>query len=124
MFNLGFGEIAVILVILLIFVGPTRLPTLMKTTGKAMRTLRQASRDIQTSVGLDEMMREDILKPAPPKRVTAPRPAPGTQAQAEPETKPAALAQGAPDSGERTPAAPAVTTTTGSTDGPPTGGTA
>ncbi len=71
MFNLGFGELAVILVILLIVVGPARLPTLMKSTGKALRTLRDASRDIRTSVGFDEMMREDLLKPAPPRRVPA-----------------------------------------------------
>lgn len=80
MFNLGFGELAVILVILLLVVGPNRLPTLMKSTGKAMRTLRQASRDIQSSVGLDEMLREDALKPPPPR--SAPAPAVGTQPRA------------------------------------------
>lgn len=114
MFNLGFGEIAVILVILLIVVGPSRLPTVMKSTGKAMRTLRQASRDIQTSVGLDEMMREDLLRPTPPKRM-APQPqAPGTA----PRVPAAAEARAA------APAEPSVATPPADTDGPTRGGTA
>ena len=73
MFNLGFGEILVICVVLIIVVGPERLPSLMKTVGKAVRTMRQASRDLQTSVGLDEIMREDIMQPLP--RPLAPPPA-------------------------------------------------
>lgn len=114
MFNLGFGEIAVILVILLIVVGPTRLPTLMKSTGKAMRTLRQASRDIQSSVGLDEMMREDILRPTPPKRIPPQPPAPGSQARPAAATDPRAAA----------PAEPTTAAAPSETDGTTRGGTA
>lgn len=68
MFNLGFGEILVICVILIVVVGPERLPTLMKNVGKGMRTVREATREIRTTIGIDEMMREDVLQPAPPKR--------------------------------------------------------
>jgi sec-independent protein translocase protein TatB len=73
MFNIGFGELAVICIVLIIAVGPERLPSMMKTLGKTLRTLRQASRDIRASTGIDEMMREDFdlyapIKPNPPRR--------------------------------------------------------
>lgn len=80
MFNIGFGELAVICIVLIIAVGPERLPSMMKTLGKTLRTLRQASRDIRASTGIDELMREDFdlyapIKPNPPRRpavITAP----------------------------------------------------
>jgi len=68
MFNLGFGEILVICVILIVVVGPERLPTLMKNVGKGMRTVREATREIRSTIGIDELMQEDVLRPAPPKR--------------------------------------------------------
>jgi sec-independent protein translocase protein TatB len=68
MFNLGFGEILLICAVLIIVVGPERLPTLMKTVGKTLRTVRQASQEIKSTVGLDELMREDITRPLPPPR--------------------------------------------------------
>jgi sec-independent protein translocase protein TatB len=72
MFNIGFGELAVICIVLIIVVGPERLPSMMKTLGKTLRTLRQASRDIRASTGIDELMREDFdlyapVKPSVPK---------------------------------------------------------
>jgi len=63
--NIGFGELAIICIVLIIAVGPERLPSMMKTLGKTMRTLRQASRDIRASTGIDELMREDFDIPAP-----------------------------------------------------------
>lgn len=71
MFNIGFGELAIICIVLIIAVGPERLPSMMKTVGKTMRTLRQASRDLRASTGIDELLREDFDYHPPP-----PRPAP------------------------------------------------
>src|SRR5689334_19808734 len=112
MFNLGFGEILVICVVLIIVVGPERLPSLMKNVGKAVRTVRQASREIQTSIGLDEIMREDVMyqpprAPAPPATPTFSREAAPqeTPAQAPPSgasTTPSA----APEAASATPAVP------------------
>jgi sec-independent protein translocase protein TatB len=66
MFNIGFSELAIICIVLIIAVGPERLPSMMKTLGKTLRTLRQASRDIRASTGIDELMREDFdIQPAP-----------------------------------------------------------
>jgi sec-independent protein translocase protein TatB len=89
MFGLGFGEIMVIAILALVVVGPSRLPTLMKTVGGAMRQLRQASRDIRTSVGLDELI--DLDGPKPTRTVT-------TRVRAPQDTAPDARpSQSAPD---------------------------
>lgn len=95
MFNIGFGELAVICIVLIIAVGPERLPSMMKTLGKTIRTLRQASRDIRASTGIDELMREDFDLYAPiknPPRRPAPLPAPVP----EPAALPAAAEAAAP----------------------------
>jgi sec-independent protein translocase protein TatB len=72
MFSLGFGEILIICVILIVVVGPERLPSLMKGVGKTMRTVREASRDLRGAIGIDEMMREDVLRPMPQPRKPPP----------------------------------------------------
>jgi sec-independent protein translocase protein TatB len=73
MFGIGFGEMLIIAVILLIAVGPKQLPSLMKTVGKGMRDVRRAAEDLRRSTGIDELMRdEDLRNPLkmdpPPKR--------------------------------------------------------
>lgn len=87
MFGLGFGEMAVIVILAIVVVGPERLPTLLKSVGGAMRQMRQASRDIRSSVGLDELMDLDDPKPKRPvARVRPPVDAPPV-AQAAPPTQ-------------------------------------
>src|SRR5262245_8155723 len=89
MFSLGFGEILVICVILIIVVGPERLPNVMRGVGKTMRTVREASREIRTTVGLDELMRDDpprpVYRPPPPATIARAQPLPAST-----ETAPAA----------------------------------
>jgi Tat protein translocase TatB subunit len=102
MFNIGFGELAVICIVLIIAVGPERLPSMMKTLGKTLRTLRQASRDIRASTGIDELMREDFdlyapLKPSPPRRPVLP---------AQTDTQADTQAHSQPDVPEHYPTAP------------------
>src|SRR5690242_17630278 len=104
MFNLGFGEILVICVVLIIVVGPERLPSVMKSVGKALRTMRQASRDVQSTIGLDELWTDDVLNPPPPRP-----PPPATVSRAAlPETNPApatpSAAETPPASGAAQPA--------------------
>ncbi len=43
MFGIGFGELVIILLVLLIAVGPDRMPTFMKAVGKGLREFRRAS---------------------------------------------------------------------------------
>jgi len=66
MFGIGFGELMVIAVVVLIAVGPRRLPTLMKSLGRAMREFRKATRELRSQVGLDELFSdEDLRNPIP-----------------------------------------------------------
>lgn len=75
MLGIGFGEFALIFVVLIVVLGPERLPTFMKTVGKGLRTLRQASRDIRSAVGIDELLNDAPIYTPPRPR---PRPAKGT----------------------------------------------
>ena len=47
MFSFGFGEILIIGVVLLLFVGPDRLPQLMRTAGRAYGQLRRAADEMR-----------------------------------------------------------------------------
>jgi len=56
MFDIGWSEIAVIVVVALIVIGPKDLPRVLKTVGIWVRKARMLTRDFQNSV--DEMIRE------------------------------------------------------------------
>lgn len=62
MFGIGFGEMLIIAVILLIAVGPKQLPSLMKTVGKGMRDVRRAADDLRRSTGIDELLNDQDLR--------------------------------------------------------------
>ena len=66
MFGIGFGELMVIAAVILIAVGPRRLPVMMKSFGRAMREFRKATRELRAQVGLDEILNdEDLRNPLP-----------------------------------------------------------
>ncbi len=50
MFNLGAPELILILVIALIIFGPSKLPEIGKSVGKAINEFKRASRDIQREI--------------------------------------------------------------------------
>jgi sec-independent protein translocase protein TatB len=68
MFGIGFSEVLVIAVILIIVVGPARLPGLMAALGKTLRSARQASEELRSSLGLRDLMRQDPFAPYPGSR--------------------------------------------------------
>lgn len=76
MFGIGPTELAFFLVIVLLAVGPDRLPTFMRTVGKGLRQVRNASREFKEAIGLDELMREGDPFRAPPVRPPRARPVP------------------------------------------------
>jgi TatA/E family protein of Tat protein translocase len=57
MFGLGVGEIVIVLVIALIFIGPKKLPELAKGLGKGLREFQNAMKGISNTVQapLDQM---------------------------------------------------------------------
>jgi len=62
MFGIGFGEMLVIAVILLIAVGPRQLPSLMKTVGKGLREVQKASGELRRTVGIEQLLADDDLR--------------------------------------------------------------
>jgi Sec-independent protein translocase protein TatA len=76
MFGIGPTELAFFLVIVLLAVGPDKLPTFMRTVGRGLRQVRNASREFKDAIGLDDLMREgDPFRP-PPVRPPKARPVP------------------------------------------------
>jgi sec-independent protein translocase protein TatB len=59
MFDLGWGEMAVIALVAIIILGPKELPHALKTLGRAVRKVREVSREFQGHI--DEMVRESEL---------------------------------------------------------------
>ena len=88
MFGIGPTELMFFLVILLLAVGPEKLPTFMRTVGKGMRQIKSASREFKDAIGLDELMREGDPFRAPPVRPPRARPVPVQQGQPEPPAEP------------------------------------
>jgi len=57
MFGIGFQEMLIILVVVLIFFGPKRLPDLAKSLGKGIAEFKKASDEVRR--GIDEAVREE-----------------------------------------------------------------
>ena len=50
MFNIGGGEVLVILVVALIFLGPSKLPEIARTLGKTTQTIRRISESFRSEL--------------------------------------------------------------------------
>ena len=84
-FGLAYSEIAVIMLVALIVLGPKKLPELMRQIGKVMGTLRKASDDLRREILYNDEMRSfrdtirDVIEPprsAPPPPFASPPPVP------------------------------------------------
>lgn len=62
MFGIGFGEMIVIGILILIAVGPDKLPVMVRTVAKTYRQFRRAATDIRASTGLDDFLRDEELR--------------------------------------------------------------
>jgi sec-independent protein translocase protein TatB len=62
MFGIGFSELLVIGLILVIAVGPNRMPGMLKAVVKAYREFRRATRDLRASTGIDEILQDEDLR--------------------------------------------------------------
>ncbi len=62
MFDIGWSEMAVIAVVVLIFIGPKELPTALKTFAQWMKQARKMAREFQS--GIDDIVREAELEDA------------------------------------------------------------
>lgn len=80
MFGLGFGELLVIFLIALIFIGPKKLPELAKGLGKGIREFQNAAKGFN-----DQLQGEDETHSAPKNLADASQ-------QTETKTSPAEIA--------------------------------
>jgi sec-independent protein translocase protein TatB len=60
MFGLGMGEIVVILIVALLFVGPDKLPGAAKSIGKGIRDLRRNTRDLRDTLEKDSQLGDAV----------------------------------------------------------------
>ncbi len=74
MFNIGPGELMVILILALVLLGPDKLPDVARSIGKGMKEIRRATEDIRNTVE-EEMYRAEAAKPNPPPPATPALPA-------------------------------------------------
>jgi sec-independent protein translocase protein TatB len=96
MFGLGAGELLVILVLALLFLGPSRLPEAASTLGRAIRSFRKATNDLQEQLEVDDSVKQPFRElqaalrddPAPASPLDAVRPA-TRSASAPAEARPA-----------------------------------
>jgi len=75
-FSMGAGELVIVLIVLLIAVGPGKMPTLMQALGKGLREFRRASNELRKQAGIDELLRDDPLGVRSLQRDIARAPAP------------------------------------------------
>jgi TatA/E family protein of Tat protein translocase len=101
MFGIGFQEMLIILVVVLIFFGPKRLPELAKSIGKGIAEFKKASDEVRK--GIEEAVKEESAgeggkppeTPAPPAGTAGPPPQ-----REEAAASPSAVTDAAPAEGE------------------------
>ena len=78
MFGIGFQEMLIILVVVLIFFGPKRLPDLAKSLGKGIAEFKKASEEVRK--GIEDAVKEESVEgaPIPPEDLSAYGKAPGS----------------------------------------------
>ena len=116
MFGIGFQEMLIILVVVLIFFGPKRLPDLAKSLGKGIAEFKKASEEVKK--GIEDAVKEESasVDPKPPEDLSAYGKAPGSVPAPEEPAKPITPPPGmvlTPSSGtppDSAPAAPAPST--------------
>lgn len=58
MFNIGFSELLLILLIAFVIVGPKDLPKVARWLGRAVKRLRRMRAELKSEIGLDELEKE------------------------------------------------------------------
>jgi len=88
MFGIGFQEMLIILVVVLIFFGPKRLPDLAKSLGKGIAEFKKASEEVRK--GIEDAVKEESVEeaPKPPEDLSAYGKTPGSVAAPSVPAKP------------------------------------
>ena len=84
-FNIGPGELIVILVIALVLLGPGKLPDVAASLGKSVREFRKAATDVTEAGKLDATTsRSAAPAPSPAEPPAVSEPAPATEPARDP----------------------------------------
>ena len=95
MFNLGAGEIAVILIVALLLLGPDKLPELARGIGKFVREFRRQTDDVRGMVEREfYKMDQEVFAEEQPKRIEPPPSTEAAPASAEAEASTGANPEG------------------------------
>ncbi|MGI5863622.1 MAG: Sec-independent protein translocase subunit TatA/TatB [Myxococcales bacterium] len=114
MFGMSGTEIAIVLALALLLLGPAKLPGLARSLGKGLREFRRATDDLRSSVEM-EFYRMDAPASPPPQaaeaKANAPlaEPSPESMARGAPSPAPALAELAATAAEDQAPAGPAPT---------------
>lgn len=89
--NMGFGEIAIILLVILLLFGAKRIPEIAGSFGKGIKEFKKNMNDVQRDI--TDSVRDDRVAPPPQRDSLAPgeRPAPRDAASTEERPEPKRL---------------------------------
>lgn len=109
-FNIGPGELIIVLIIALVVLGPGRLPDVAQSLGKSLREFRRAATDLSDSTSLESKPTSPTASSQPAAPAAPPAPAnqvePNTLAgEAPPNTLEGSKASPVASDGETTPPA-------------------
>ncbi len=61
MFGVSLGEFTIVLIVVLVVVGPTRLPVMLRTLGQWIGNARRFVTQVRAQTGIDDLLREEGL---------------------------------------------------------------
>ena len=83
--NIGFGELLLIIIVLIVFFGPKKIPDIAQSIGKGIREFKRAMKDVQDEV--TKSVNETPSKPAEPKQVAPPPPSQEIKSESQSQTQ-------------------------------------
>jgi sec-independent protein translocase protein TatB len=94
MFGIGSMELVVILIVAMIVIGPSKLPHIARSVGKAFGEFKKASNDLKRTIDheVDRIEREEKTKKAKAELIPEAAPAPKAPVSDEVSTPPVAAA--------------------------------
>lgn len=99
MFGIGSTELVVILIVALIIIGPSKLPEVAKSLGKALGEFRRVSTDVKRTIEMEVEQEEQRVKTEQARKELFPEKPAET-----PPAQPAAAAPAKPQDGQAEPA--------------------
>ena len=62
MFGFSFGEVVVLVVVVIIMVGPRQMPSMLRSAGQWLTKMRRMAFDMRSQSGIDQLLRDEGLE--------------------------------------------------------------